>query len=239
MPAPTYVLSDDLTLKEVHSRIESLCGQVEQNRVTPDSIAAVMKRYMLKAVTLGKGAFRKYFIMPVELVVTTSGGKNYVDLTGLGARDIVGISATDMSNLSAGDRGLYTECLTWEEYKRLLKNSERNKYDRYYYPQLGHKRIDLVHGSQVGATDRVDVLIERTPYIGFTLADIEGGTEKIDLPTFLVPFVEAGSAVECLRQAGTRESLTSLSDDFQSVIANLDGMGQSLDNRLRQQNTDK
>lgn len=230
MPAPAYVLSEYLSLRDVFSNIEVACAEVAKNTVQRATIVAVMKQYILKTRTFAKGAFRKYYMLPVSLPVASG----VVDLTGHGVVDVRGVLDTDIASAADGDDGVYTPAQTWEEWGRLRKNAHYDGYARIYYPTLGQKKILLYEGAEIVAPNSVDVLIERTPYVGFTIVDVDAGTEMIDVHDILTPFVEAGSALQCLRISGVKQGLGNLEENWNEIVSGLNSMIIGDDQRLKQ-----
>lgn len=240
MAAPTYVLSESFYVRDVLDRVEALAGQVDQNKVTRSSALEMVKRYILKVKGLAQGATRKYYTHPVTIPITDTSGVLTLDLTGHGVVDVLGISDADMDSLNPGDGGYYTFVDSWETFKRRMQNKDYNAFDRWAYKFLGERKIRLLHGSKVGTRTSAELVIERTPYVGFTLDEVDGATqERIDVPDIFVPYVETGAALEVLRQAGTKESLTSLADDFTAIANNLNSAMLGDEMRLKNRNADQ
>lgn len=229
-------LSDFFTLYQVVGRAEELCGEVEKGLVQRTSIVEVLKRKMIQAPTYGKGAFRKFFRLPATLPVA---GDDTLSYDTLGVREVIGISVPDLTAIQDGDPGVYTELDSWEAFVRARKNSERATYGRYYYVMGGEKKAYLVNGGSVQAQSELTLVYECTPYVGFNDATVDDKQTLIDIPDFLVPFVETGTAVEALQQAGSKNLQgSSLVDKFETAMRDLNGMIQQQAAALKQTHQD-
>lgn len=229
-------LSDFFTLYQVVGRAEELAGEVEKGLVQRPSIIEIVKRKMIQAPTYGKGAFRKFFRSTTSLAVAADASVSYDTL---GCREVIGVSVPDLTQIADGDPGVYTELESWEAFVRARKNSERAGYGRFYYVMGGEKKVYLVDGSQVQALSEVLFVYECTPYIGWNDATVDDKQTLIDIPDFLVPFVETGAAVEALQQAGSKNVQGStLMDKFEGAMRDLNGMIQQQASALKQNHQD-
>lgn len=232
MPSPSFVLNEEFLLRDVRSRIENLCNQVERNRVKLPSIVAMMKRYVLRTVTYADGILAPEYNTYTDLTINGSGAQlRTVSLANIDAATVGKIMKihdvieVDASLILAGDEGIYQREDDYAAFMRLRKNTEYMALTRHFYYVGGKKQLDLWIGSSLAyatTSPKIRLVYQRQPWIAFTEADCEAIDCYIDVPSIYVPYMEVGCAMECLKEEGVKDNqLQSLNDEMQRTVTGL------------------
>jgi|GEM_PF-2114211 len=237
---PTQMASESFTLQSVFGRAEVLCNQEKKNVVKRESLLQVIRRKVIEVPLFADDVMAPFFTTEDTVTITEESSRKYVLTHDRGLRSVLAIVTDDLSQLVPGDDGVYSEAESREFFTRLRRNIEYETLGRFYYLLLGHrtsKRIELFHGSAITNTS-VLLTYRRNPYVDFTLADVDEGTQYIDAPDFTVSWIETSSAVTALEQENVEVS-KGLRDDVKGAASAIQGVILQERERLRQRSKDQ
>jgi hypothetical protein len=216
-------LSKNWTWKRLYGRVAVRLGQVKEFEMEPESLLQIGRMTIDEVFVNVVASFKKKFQRHGPFTVTAdSDGQKIIDLA---ASMIFEIS--DVMFLSANGNRPYRPLpnSTALANCRVAWNPESAETGRAWFPELGMDTplIRIHQGTGVSNESTLNVWYIRYPDTVITMADVEGGTVKVDFPDELMTYIAAKWI-----QTALFEKNMGVPENMADVMATINGLDAKL-----------